>query len=118
MICFCCGRTYTHLADIPPEQQEIQWLQPLEEDPHNAGHFTFLGQPAPDVAKLLGLDTYLSRYDNGERRLTSFETFDEWCVHLPMRAEDDNPKKLLCNPEDILIFRSCLMRKNFRGLGW
>ena len=39
-----------------------------------------------------------------ERRLTSFETFDEWCVHLPMHAEDEHPKKLLCNPEDVLIF--------------
>ena len=102
LICFCCGRIYTHLADIPPEQQDIQWLQPLEEDPHNAGRFTFLGQPAPDIANLLGLDTYLRRYDNGQRRLTSFETFDEWCVHLPMHAEDTDPKKLLCNPEDFL----------------
>ena len=102
LICFCCGRACTHLADIPPEQQDIQWLQPLEEDPHNAGRFTFLGQPAPDVANLLGLDTYLRRYDNGQGRLTSFETFDEWCVHLPMHAEDTDPKKLLCNPEDIL----------------
>ena len=103
LICFCCGRTYAHLADIPPEQQDIQWLQPLEEDPNNAGHFTFLGQPAPDVANLLGLDTYLRRYDNGQRRLTSFETFDEWCVFLPRHAEDTDPKKLLCNPEDVLV---------------
>ena len=103
LICFCCGRTYAHLADIPPEQQDIQWLQPLEEDPHHAGRFTFLGQPAPDIANLLGLDTYLRRYDNGQRRLTSFETFDEWCVHLPMHAEDTDPKKLLCNPEDSLV---------------
>ena len=100
MICFCCGRTYTHLADIPTEQQEIQWLQPLEEDPEHAGHYAFLGQPAKAIAKLLGLDTYLSRYDNGQRRLTNFETFDEWCVHLPIHAEDPDPKKLLCNPED------------------
>ena len=103
LICFCCGRTYAHLADIPPEQQDIQWLQPLEEDPNNAGHFTFLGQPAPDVANLLGLGTYLRRYDNGQRRLTSFETFDEWCVFLPRHAEDTDPKKLLCNPEDVLV---------------
>ena len=100
LICFSCACIYVHVADLPPEKQDIRWSRPVRRCP-GTNNINFLGLPAADGLKLLDFNAFLERYDQlnvAGKRLTDHETFDDWtlAVNTGSCAE---PTKILCCPE-------------------
>ena len=102
LVCFSCGCIYTHIADLPPAQKDIQWHRLLYPNDQHPEGFSFLGKPPQKIMNLLGLEIFLSRYDKlldiggRHRRLTDHESFNDWSVTLPGLPGET---KLLCCPE-------------------
>lgn len=97
LVCFCCGGIYPYVEEIA-EKGEIKWHQPLHRS-ESTGELLFLHRPLRLIEKLIGLQSYLSKYNlvEGERvKLTDHESFEDWTLKLP-ELEDG---VLLCCPED------------------
>ncbi|CAE7250581.1 pfh1, partial [Symbiodinium natans] len=96
LVCFCCACIHTRVAETE-EKGNIRWRRPLQQDAARPeAPPTFLGRQLPEVLDILGLDSFLEKYDRleGDLKLTTFEDFTRWRVQLPDGAF------LLCCPED------------------
>ena len=96
LICFCCGGTHPYVEEVA-EKGDIQWYHPIQPRDDD-GTLLFLGRPLQEIEQLIGLPTYLSRYndlDTEGRKLTDHETFEDWHLKLPNLADG----RLLCCPE-------------------
>ena len=96
LICFCCGGTHPYVEEVA-EKGDIQWYQPIQPRDDD-GPLLFLGRPLQEIEQLIGLPTYLSRYndlDTEGRKLTDHESFEDWHLKLPNLADG----RLLCCPE-------------------
>ena len=104
LVCFCCGGIHPYVEEVA-SKGSIQWHQPLRQEGSN-GKLLFLGQPLAKIESLIGLQTYLTRYNAVEprpqTRLTDHESFEDWRLRLP-ELEDG---VLLCCPEDIGVKQS------------
>ena len=102
LICFCCGGVHPYVEEVA-EKGDIQWYQPIQPR-EDDGTLLFLGRPLPEIEQLIGLPTYLSRYNDlgdGGPKLTDHETFEDWHLKLPNLADG----RLLCCPEAQIIMR-------------
>ena len=94
----CCGDIYPYVHEIE-EKGDIRWHKPLQQA---SNRFEFLGHDLETIHKLIGLDTYLDKYnvinESADSKMTDHESFDDWHLKLTMDG-----KKLLCCPEDIEI---------------
>ena len=100
LICFSCACIYVHLADLPPQKQDIQWTRPVQRR-RGTNNFNFLGLPAAQGVDLLDFNAFLERYDQlnvAGKRLTDHETFDGWTLAVKVERCDE-PAKILCCPE-------------------
>ena len=98
LVCWCCGQIHPYVEEVAGKGSSIQWHQPLERSP-STGEFTFLTKPLEVVEKLLGLQVYLSRYNEvapSTVKLTDSETFEDWSMKLPGLQDG----VLLCCPEE------------------
>ena len=98
LVCFSCACIHTYVQELPPDKQRIRWYRPLAGLP--AGEHAFLGHSFQSISDLIGLDTFLAKYDvvSGSSRLSQHETFVNWSLRLP--DSDGNGPRLLCCPED------------------
>ena len=105
LCCFSCGGVHPYVAEVA-EQGDIQWCQPLLRSSLD-GPWTFMGQTLQKAVELIGLQSYLARYDivgdqvgapgsDARPRLTDHEDFRDWSARLPEVADGE----LLCCPED------------------
>ena len=97
LICCSCGGIHPYVAEVA-EKGDINWYQPLQRS-DSTGELFFLGQPLTAIIGVLGLQSYLSKYNlvaPGQVALTAHESFHEWCLKLPGLVNGD----LLCCPED------------------
>ena len=97
LICCSCGGIHPYVAEVA-EKGNINWYQPLQRS-DSTGELFFLGQPLTAIIGVLGLQSYLSKYNlvaPGQVALTAHESFHEWCLKLPGLVNGD----LLCCPED------------------
>ena len=97
LVCFCCGGVHPYVFEVA-DKGNIQWYQPV----HRAeadGEVLFLGKAVKEIEGLLGLQTYLQRYnavgEDAAVKLSDHETFEDWTLRLP-ELEDGT---LLCCPE-------------------
>ncbi|CAK9094318.1 unnamed protein product [Durusdinium trenchii] len=97
LVCFCCGGVHPYVEEVAAKGN-INWHRPLQRD-ESDGQLYFLEQPLQVIESLLGLQTYLNRYNAVEPRpqvkLTDHETFEDWRLKLP-ELEDG---MLLCCPD-------------------
>ena len=98
LVCFCCGGVHPYVKEVA-DKGSIDWYQPLQQK-GPSGESLFLGQPTQTMERLLGLQTYLSRYNavhpREQTKLTDHESFEDWRLKLP-GLEDG---VLLCCPEE------------------
>ena len=102
LVCWCCGQIHPYVEEVAGKGSKIQWQQPLERSP-STGEFIFLGNPVGVVEELLGLQAYLSRYNQvspSTVKLTDSETFEDWSMKLPGLQDG----VLLCCPEEKRVF--------------
>ena len=109
LVCFSCACIYTHVKELAEAGKgDIQWSQPLKRKP-NMDELRFFGRPVHETATIVGLDTFLERYDQlseDGHRLSDHESFEQWSVSLP------GGEKILCCPEDrdkVLQSGGCLI---------
>jgi len=102
LVCFCCGSIHSYVEEVA-DKGNIQWYQPMHRA-EDDGKMLFLGKAVEEIEGLLGLQTYLKRYnavgEGATVKLTDHETFDDWTLKLP-ELEDG---VLLCCPEAGLVF--------------
>lgn len=102
LICFSCAGIFTFVEELALQGKgDISWVQPLRFYA-DTQELYFMGRPVGEMAALLGLDTFLDKYDTvGEsgRRLTDHEDFADWSLRLPGSAADSGVCKILCCPE-------------------
>ena len=100
LVCFSCACIHTYLQDLPFEKQRIRWHRPVTGA--SIGRPAFLGLPFQQAAELIGLATYLGKYDalSATANLTEHEAFEHWSIQLPAAGSDGGNQKLLCCPED------------------
>lgn len=118
LVCFCCGCVHPCVREVEASGH-IRWCKPLANCGGDPEEPRFLGKPLDIIAKLLGLDTYLSKYDwvgtnAGDNifKLSALETFEDWHLSLP----DCNNVKLLCCPEAGAFLLCHVMKmKNFNA---
>ena len=97
LICWCCGNIHPYVEEVA-DRGSIKWYQPMQRS-DSTGELLFLGQRLTVIEELLGLETYLSKYNLVEPKqvaLTEHESFEDWSLQLP-GLEKGN---LLCCPED------------------
>ena len=98
LVCFCCGGIHPYVEEVA-DKGNIQWYQPVHRA-EDDGRMLFLGRAVKEIEGLLGLQTYLRRYnavgEGATVKLTDHETFEDWTLKLP-ELEDG---ALLCCPED------------------
>ena len=89
------GGVFPYVHEIR-DKGDIQWRKPLRRQ-RPEGEANFFGQNFSTVHELIGLDSYLQKYDiiNTETgaRLSHHESFEDWTLLL-------GDKALLCCPED------------------
>ncbi|CAE7459445.1 pfh1, partial [Symbiodinium microadriaticum] len=100
LICFSCACIHTRVAETE-DAGNIKWHRPLQRAA-GATSATFLGRPLSEIANILGLDSFLEKYDRleGDLKLTTFEDFAHWRVRLPSNDGGEDGHLLLCCPED------------------
>ena len=100
LICFSCACIHTRVAETE-DAGNIKWHRPLQRAA-GATSATFLGRPLSEIANILGLDSFLEKYDRleGDLKLTTFEDFAHWRVRLPSNDGGEDGHFLLCCPED------------------
>lgn len=95
LVCVCCGGIYPHVKEIA-EKGDIQWRKPLQVHGEEKS-IKFLGHSFDVIHNLIGLETYLERYDvintHSSAKISDHESFDDWALHL-------GNKRLLCCPEE------------------
>ena len=97
LVCFCCGGIHPYVEEVA-DKGNIQWYHPVHRA-EDDGEMLFLGKTVKEIEGLLGLQTYLQRYnavgEDATVKLTDHETFEDWSLRLP-ELEDGT---LLCCPE-------------------
>ena len=103
LACFSCGGLHPYVEEVA-DKGDIQWRQPLRRA-EPGDRLTFLGQPFAKIKGVLGLQTYLAKYNvigqplaegAADIKLADRESFDDWTLQLPGCADG----ALLCCPED------------------
>ena len=96
LICFCCGGTHPYVEEWR-RRVTSNGISPSSQEMMMAPCYSW-GGPLQEIEQLIGLPTYLSRYNNLDtegRKLTDHETFEDWHLKLPNLVDG----RLLCCPE-------------------